>query len=311
MNDWFKKLTGFEEKDFQTTKQHLKVRDKCLISKVNQMRYYIGDFEVIALDELRRRVSNSHIPPTSTPHSMVKVVYGNVKSLHQAKENNGTLFQVASQFNMLEMINQHVTKFDGVTGYMFDNTQGPACAMSCGAATIYRNYFEDDIDGLRDVKLYLNRCVDSTESFWNMKNGYALCTDQGLKKIEQHVHDDVFKDEIRKRIKYGIHWDTLVTDTNDTDTENRVSQIFCSALPVSYGIESKHWESFARIILEAAYEATLLTAKLNSKSNIVYLTYLGGGVFGNDREWIKDAIAYAVNKTRHLGLDIRIVEYKR
>jgi hypothetical protein len=305
MNDWFKNLTGFEEKDFQTTKQHLKVQDKCLISKVNQMRYYVGDFEVVALDQLRRRVDNSTIPSVTIPSS-VKVVYGNAKSLHQAKENNGTLFQVASQFNMLEMLNPHVTKYDGVTGYMFDNTQGPACAMSCGAATIYRNYFQDDIDGLRDVKLYLNRCVDLTESFWNMKNGYALCTDQGLKKIEQHVYDDNFKDEIRKRIKYGIHWDTLVTDT-----ENRVSQIFCSALPISYGTKSKHWEAFARIVLEAAYEATLLTAKLNSKSNIVYLTYLGGGVFGNDIEWIKDAIAYAVNKTKHLGLDIRIVEYKR
>lgn len=305
MNDWFKKLTGFEEKDFQTTKQHLKVRDKCLISKVNQMRYYIGDFEVISLDELRRRVSNSMVP--SIP-SMVKVVHGNAKSLHQAKENDGTLFQVASQFNMLEMLNPHITKYDGVTGYMFDNTQGPACAISCGAATIYRNYFVDDIDGLKDVKIYLNRCVDSTESFWDMKNGYALCTDKGLKIIEQHVYDDIIKDEIRKRIKYGIHWDTRVTST---ECENIVSQIFCSALPISYGIKSKHWESFARLVLEAAYEATLLTAKLNRKSNIVYLTYLGGGVFGNDIEWIKDAIAYAVNRTKHLGLDIRIVEYKR
>ena len=48
MNDWFKNLTGFEEKDFQTTKQHLKIQDKCLISKVNQRRYFIGDFEVLS-----------------------------------------------------------------------------------------------------------------------------------------------------------------------------------------------------------------------------------------------------------------------
>lgn len=303
MNDWFKKLTGFEEKDFQTTKQYLKVQDKCLISKVNQLRHYIGDFEVLSLDELRKRVDNSYASP-----SKVKVVYGDIRKFHRDKENDGTLFQVASQFNMLEMLNPHVTKYDGVTGYMFDNTQGPACAISCGAATIYRNYFQDDIDGLKDVKIYLNRCVDSTESFWDMKNGYALCTDKGLKIIEQHVYDDIIKDEIRKRIKYGIHWDTRVTST---ECENIVSQIFCSALPISYGIKSKHWESFARLVLEAAYEATLLTAKLNRKSDIVYLTYLGGGVFGNDIEWIKDAIAYAVNRTKHLGLDIRIVEYKR
>jgi len=29
----------------------------------------------------------------------------------------------------------------GVTRYQHDHTQGPACAIACGAATIYRNYF--------------------------------------------------------------------------------------------------------------------------------------------------------------------------
>ena len=35
---------------------------------------------------------------------------------------------------------------DGVDRYEYDRTQGPACAIACGAGTIYRNYFVP-IDG--------------------------------------------------------------------------------------------------------------------------------------------------------------------
>lgn len=41
---------------------------------------------------------------------------------------------------------------------------------------------------------------------------------------------------------------------------HRVTQVFCSALPVSYGVRSPHWEPLARLVLEACYEATLLAA---------------------------------------------------
>ena len=56
-------------------------------------------------------------------------------------ENAGALFQVASQLNLLEMTGPEVTPEDGVTIYQDDRTQGPACAIAAGAATIYRNYF--------------------------------------------------------------------------------------------------------------------------------------------------------------------------
>lgn len=49
-------------------------------------------------------------------------------------------FQVASQFNTLEFISPDVTPEDGVTHYVYDRTQGPACALACMAGTAYRNY---------------------------------------------------------------------------------------------------------------------------------------------------------------------------
>lgn len=92
-----------------------------------------------------------------------------------------------------------------------------------------------------------------------------------------------------------------------------MNQIFCSALPVAYGQWPQPlWQEFAQVILNAAYEATLLAGVLNSRqggSNIVLLTMLGGGAFGNAREWIHTATRRALDKTQGHGLDVRVVSY--
>ena len=41
----------------------------------------------------------------------------------------------------------------------------------------------------------------------------------------------------------------------------------------------------------------------------MFLTLLGGGVFGNRPEWIADAIAGACTKLKDYDLDVRIVVY--
>ena len=54
---------------------------------------------------------------------------GDVQTLICEKNNQGSVFQVASQFNCLEMINPGVSPSRGITGYIGDPTQGPACAL--------------------------------------------------------------------------------------------------------------------------------------------------------------------------------------
>ncbi len=94
-------------------------------------------------------------------------------------------------------------------------------------------------------------------------------------------------DALRQTLRIGIQWDTQVTLPG---CAHRVTQAYCSALPVAY---SSHphalWEPFARLVLEAAYEATLCAAQLNAArtgNRTVFLTLLGGGAFGNQSEWI-------------------------
>jgi hypothetical protein len=92
-----------------------------------------------------------------------------------------------------------------------------------------------------------------------------------------------------------------------------VSQAFCSALPVSYTrVSPSCWKAFASLVLEAAYEATMWAAMDNARcggSNVVLLTSLGGGAFGNDESWICAAMARALEMTSNVALDVRIVSH--
>jgi hypothetical protein len=116
----------------------------------------------------------------------------------------------------------------------------------------------------------------------------------------------------RSRLALGLHRDVEVTDVRE-GARRHVSQAFCSALPVAYGSgRQSAWEPFARLVLEATYEATLSAAveqSLAGRSNTVLLTRVGGGVFGNADAWIDDAIVRAPTLVERAGLDIRLVSY--
>jgi hypothetical protein len=256
----------------------------------------------------------------------VRIVTGDVRQMHQLCENAGALFQVASQFNLLEMVSPEVTPEHGVTRYQHDRTQGPACAIAAGAATIYRNYFarvgdnygqtrERQLDGLADLGQTLGDALNQpATALWKMQNGYALCTRAGLEAISKHLagleEDSV--DSLRGKLCVGIHRDVEVTDVAGGHGP-LVSQVFCSALPVAYSpVPSRYWEPFARLILQAAYEATMWAAVQNADrgaSNVVLLTTLGGGAFGNDEKWILAAMRRALQMMTGFDLDVKLVCY--
>jgi hypothetical protein len=246
--------------------------------------------------------------------------------MHRSPENAGALFQVASQFNLLEMTSPDITPEHGMTRHQGDHTEGPACAIVAGAATIYRNYFVPfegaigqtttrQLDGLADLGAALSSATRLPRGdLWTMRNGYALATRTGLDAIARHL-ETLAPDQIevpREKLRIGIHRDVEVTDAPGPDRP-LVSQAFCSALPVAYSpIPPAHWKSFASLVLEAAYEATLWAGVLNARrgaSNVVFLTLLGGGAFGNDETWIHAAIRRALNLTAAFDLDVRIVSY--
>src|SRR5207248_8249126 len=137
--DWFEKLTGFRESDYDLTRSRLEVIGERLHSKANGQSYAIGKLETPSLKELRQRAQLLEADVAGTVK--VSCVSGDIRAMHRDPANKNALFQVASQFNLLEMTGPDVSPEDGVTRYSYDHTQGPACAIAAGAATIYRNYF--------------------------------------------------------------------------------------------------------------------------------------------------------------------------
>jgi len=320
--NWFERLTGFTETDYHGTRARLAVEGRELVSRVTGQRHGIGELELVSLGELRRRVAA--VAGGRGPLRL-GFVSADVRALHQDPAYEGALFQVASQFNLLEMVHQGVTPEDGVTRYQADRTQGPACAIAAGAATVYRNYFvpvggqigqtrERQLDALADLGAALSREIGMPVSrMWSMRNGCALCTADGLAAIEGHLldADEGRRDRLREQLRIGLHWRVEVTEAPGPRRPT-VSQALCSALPVAYGdLPAARWAPLARLVLEAAYEATLLASVLNAQaaggSDVVALTRLGGGVFGNDGRWIDDAIRRAVRLVADRALDLRII----
>ena len=321
--DWFEKLTGFREAGYEATRAQLAVRDGRLVSLINGASYGIGELELVSLQALRERVESAVNLPGRLK---ARVVTGDVRRMHRSPENAGAFFQVASQFNLLEMVSPDATPEHGVTQYQSDPTQGPACAIAAGAATIYRNYFAPcggsqgqtarrQLDGLADLGDALGSATKRpVGELWTMQNGYALATRTGLDAIAQHLGtlapDQI--DVLRGKLRIGIHHDVEVTEAAGPHRP-RVSQLFCSALPVAYSrVPPAHWQPFAVLVLEAAYEATLWATVLNAQrgaSNVLFLTLLGGGAFGNPGNWIHAAIRRALKLTTACDLDVRLVSY--
>jgi hypothetical protein len=315
---WFERLFGFSEQSYDDTRTNLEVVGTSLRSRVNQRSCVIGELTIPSLKELRGNAAA--IVDDLRGSLRVSCVSGDIRRMHGNPTNRGALFQVASQFNLLEMTGPDVTPEKGITRYAEDATQGPACALAAAAATAYRNYFvpvngqagqtrDRQVDCLKDLGTALG---NEHNALWTMRNGYALCTRSGLATIGRKLdgRDHNGRDSLRDLLRIGIHEGVQVTDVGGVQL---VSQAFCSALPVSYtSIPADRWQSFATLVLEGAYEATIWAAVLNchrSGSNVVFLTRLGGGAFGNERQWIHHAVRRALRQVATTNLDVRIVTH--
>ncbi len=319
--NWFEQLLGFSEglhrENPDELREKLELKDGKLRSRVNESAYEVGRLDTPSLDSLREATRGQLNRGGKTT---LEERVGDVQGFHTDAENAGAFFQVASQFNLLEMVGPTVTPEQGVTGYAHDHTQGPACAIACGAGTIFRNYFvridgqvgqtaERQIDCSRDLGVELG---NDRGQLWAMRNGYLLPGREGLATVNERIESlsPEERDSLCGKLRIGVQEDTEVTIQK---AGHLVTQAFCSAVPVAYSeLPDSLWEPLARVVLDASYEATLHAALLNSVRTgnpAVYLTLLGGGAFGNRIEWIIEALEKALSNFREAGLSVYVVSY--
>ena len=304
-------------------------------------RQYIGMFDRPTLAELNKCIKSAeyvaHFKTLESTNirgglTFNHIITSDVALLHCEPSNAGAVFQVASQFNCLEMFDNGYTPNMGVTIYSNDRTQGPACAMACPAALVYRNYFvkhtkngydyngqcEQQIDNLEDIDKLLK---NTTNQFWIMRNGYVII--DNVAKLEQ-VSTEINKkpsNSVRDALRVGVHWSTSVVDNTEKKLKgHQVCQVYASALPVSTRYNTKisythidTWTDFATCILDGSYMATLCIAALialkSQKRINCYLTLIGGGAFGNKPEWIIAAIQKALQVYAKYPIDVNLVHF--
>ena len=317
MTSWFEELVGFRETSADDVRHNLRVDGDQMTSTVNGKTFACGTLSTPTLGELRATAEGQR--SSLVGQLSLSEIVADAGELHADPANAQAMFQVASQFNLLEMVGPSVTPEAGVAGYENDRTQGPACAVAAGAATIYRNYFAPvdghvgqtagrQIDCLADV----GELLGNDGSFWAMRNGYAMFTEQGADNLYERLESaaEPELDDLRSALRIGVHEGVEVTLGG---AGHLVSQAFCSALPVGYNtVPAEKLAPFAKLVLEASYEATFAAAVDNfarTGNPALYLTLIGGGVFANAQKWILDAIERAANCYREVALDVAIVSY--
>ena len=103
---WFEELTGCAEESPAQVRQDLAVDGHRLRSHKNGRAWRYGALETPTLAELRDRVRDVSREPKPLT---VREVVADVQALHADEGHANALFQVASQFNLLEMVSPTVT----------------------------------------------------------------------------------------------------------------------------------------------------------------------------------------------------------
>jgi hypothetical protein len=161
-----------------------------LVSNVNGARYHVGSFTTPSLRELREeyqhwkklercKLDNDSVmsgdcsddkraTSTSIRHMAIRDIF----ALHTDPIYCDATFLVASQFNCLEFPTPHHVPENGITDYIYDPTQGPACAVAAAPGTVLRNYFVP-------VSVVGRSQSNKNNNDWNDKNKnkvFTTCT---------------------------------------------------------------------------------------------------------------------------------------
>jgi hypothetical protein len=213
-----------------------------------------------------------------------------------------------------------------------------------GAHGLYPQKHNHQVDTLRDVVASLtNEEPALSMSLATVENGFAITSNKkSLQRLNERVDKrgprvqptgafSKAREDLMGLMKVGVQTNTQVTCTKLKTGKDQpwykvsvpkdeapllVTQVYASALSVRHAVRGEtttkeECASFAQLVLDAAYEATLhatvIYATETNERKTVVLTALGGDS-GNDTQWISAAIVRALKIFRDAGLDVVINE---
>jgi len=269
-NNWFKDATGFYESEWDYSEESLP----------DNIRKNMGKFNEISIMELKKLTQeykiNNDIPKLNVH---IRNDYNNEEyfdtSALQFNGPNNAMYQVASNFNCIEVASEYVNPFSGkyLTRLMSDSTQGPSASGGAGYGAILR--------------LLIHK-----------KNPINLLNETQLKPINGKLRYFDLKDIIDSdSIKIGLHTDVRATYLRCSDNFEYnpkgpiIDQVFTSTCICSNNKPNK----LSEILLQSAYDGTYLAAIYRQSPKLV-LTLIGGNMFMNSLQQIAEAIANSHRK---------------
>lgn len=230
-----------------------------------------------------------------------------------------SMFQVASNFNGIEAVEESAPpeSEEFTTNYIYDQTQGPGASVSAGPAAIARVYAAFYNEGKRPYEWSQRgenqiKMLEDVSDYYRVTNGYVVNSENNVDLTKHHITegDDTTINEVAKKVKLCVHTNVDVVFGaryyNDDDDDvmavlkdpHRINQVFTAAMNLHQGPNGKANQILpdspakSRALLRAAYMGTYLSA-INTGCEVLYLTLIGGGAFGNSIKIIFDEILNA------------------
>lgn len=284
---WFDLLMGVPESEWRET--YIPALPEI---KTNQMSLRDLNKQLFSL------TGSTNGAPVESKHSQIRIINVaksedmNVMKLQRLPKNRGAMFQVASNFNGLENISPHssANEPDFLSNYIDDPTQGPYASISAGYAAIERWKLnaENEINILKQLK-----------PWFPLHNGYVALADQTRSLSEQE--DSKLYWKLMGRVNVLWHENVQVTFDEHfrllNDPNQTIHQVLTASLNISQGENGEQNQlqdekrSFAHtlFLLKAAY-LSAYHAAFACRATKLFLTLVGGGVFGVPHEWIYQVI---------------------
>ena len=325
---WFSRIYGFQEMFNETTSN---VNRLMKLSKGTQERIYLTYTDTFAheskfdagiplykstgvlVSEANHIISENPVQPRIT----YREINADVKKLHANPSLAGSLFQVASQFNSLEMVNPNYKPEKGITIYEHDRTQGPICAMACPTGTLYRNYFMMNMgrDKSREPQTETNQ-INTLETIINkfkgskfpvdfvVKNGYILpATIKDSATLNELLANSLALEQMVDDVNYVIQEDVPVLLETNKQTPHKVSQIYCSGFPLAYCISTAHNDG----LLGPQEQAIINAHEHGDGGGVKWYAYMNRNLIKMITTAMYTAtLSHAVNMTKTQGKRVKV-----
>lgn len=314
---WFQRHFGFTETAEEVYK-HIRLEthpDRIdLISDANNRRISAGLFN------LRTPSSYAQLPMRGGGHFHIIQGRGgeelnDINLLQNHPDFDGATFQVASNFNCLEVPSHSRSAADGISGYAIDYTQGPACVTPTPGGVMYRNYF-----------VPVGGCVGQIEKDVNLLEKCPIEVVHGKAIIRHPENLPEFDWADEENYQVGVHENMELTLKRahrmtyvDAEPGRMVHHVLASSFSLhNYVRPAEKVMEIVGHMLKSEYKTTLLAATdhsirypSRSGSRKCVLTLIGGGVFLNPLPLVCGAIEANEELIVGSGLDVYLQCYNR